>query len=175
MLAKKFPTVSLPILCFAVIVILFVCTRVWERNPATWLESDTNWRQNETLHLPLQQLLPWEPMAESSFTVLGAPGRAPNCAVTHNSPLDLVMPYSCASTCVALLLICAGFSPLQWIEWRNVEIFPLFPLFPFQILSPLHVLVCVADYLPLALRCTSAAAQLVQCQGQKLSHIDQKF
>lgn len=39
---------------------------VWERNPAslvTWLEFYTNWRQSETFHLSLQQLLPWGLMA----------------------------------------------------------------------------------------------------------------
>lgn len=200
--AKKFLTAALPILCFAIIVILFVCMHacVRERNPAslaTWLESYTNWRWSETLHLPLQQLLPWWPMAVAQWQRpssqprehLGEPRAL--CFDTH------IYHWICWSCTAALL-------PAQFCCWSvrafnfysrqlcsvkrlgrisSINVKKIVHFLPSSLsrltahLFPLHALAVFSAYLPLALRPAPAAVQLVLvlCQGQMLSRIDQKL
>lgn len=107
---KKFLTAALPILCFAIAVILFVHTqgqREEPSQPVTRLESHKNCRWSQTLHPSLEQP---SSVAKTKLGALRAPGGARGSVPWHaHVPPDLLGLYSCTSPFTVWLLLCAGF------------------------------------------------------------------
>lgn len=150
---------------------------VWERNPAslvTWLEFYTNWRQSETLHLSLQQLLPWGLIAIARWQRpssqppehLGAVLCALTCTFTTRF-VEAVQPHfslhgSAVDLCWLLTFIADSCAP--WRNWAGFinKCYKIFHFFPYSLsrlaahLFPLHALAGFSVSLSCPKTCTSS-------------------